>query len=411
MYVGADVYEGLPAATEEDKANTNIFVIGYQEGERVTRGAARKGRIWSQQAADSILDWVRWCRRIGPLLQDDSLSLDLLLRGFVRPRPLEMRPPLAPLAIDWPVLAYAGFSESIKIDINGLEALLIDAELVLTDHRAEGPIRFDVRIDEQRASFEASVNDGRLSYRAVGGDALVLRQRMDPEPLNSYLEREGVTIWFENELAIETSVVYELDRAHSPINLDRLVALDWNGIDITRESQGPKRDQATVQARAAQHLLSLSTWDVVIDDDGTGEIADLVAMRQEADRVIVHLVHCKFSSDPTPGARVDDLYAVCGQAHRSAHHRQHIPDMVTNLVRRETARQTRGRSGLLVGDDRTLTGLLDAVRSRRPDVRVTVVQPGLRKSQARARHLQILGAAEVYVAEVAYGKFDVWCSA
>jgi hypothetical protein len=240
---------------------------------------------------------------------------------------------------------------------------------------------------------------------------MVLRQRADPESLASYLDREGVTIWFENEVAIETSVLFELERVQHPVDLDRLIVLDWTGIDITRESQGPERDPATVQARAATHLLSLAAWDVVIDDDGTGEIADLVAMREEADRIIVHLVHCKYSTKAEPGARVDDLYTVCGQAHRSAHHRQHIPEMVTNLVRRERARQGRGEPGLMVGDAKALTRLQDAVRSRRPEVRVTVVQPGFRKSQARARHLQILGAADVYVAEVAYGKFDLWCSA
>src|SRR5206468_2857165 len=116
-------------------------------------------------------------------------------------------------------------------------------------------------------------------------------------------------------------------------------------------------------------------------------------------------------SSATPGARVEDLYMVCGQAHRSAHHRQHVPEMVTNLVRRETARQTRGQSGLMVGDERALTELQDAVRSRRPEVRVTVVQPGFEKSKARERHLQILDAADLYVADVAYGRFDLWCSA
>jgi hypothetical protein len=56
--------------------------------------------------------------------------------------------------------------------------------------------------------------------------------------------------------------------------------------------------------------------------------------------VIVHLIHCEYSSKAEPGARVDDLYAVCGQAHRSAHHRQHVDAMVANLIRRERQRQT-----------------------------------------------------------------------
>ena len=206
-------------------------------------------------------------------------------------------------------------------------------------------------------------------------------------------------------------MLYELHREQAPIDMDKIVVLSWDGVDIRHESQGPRRDQATVQARAAERLISLAKWDVVIDDDGTGEVADLVALKDDGERVIAHLVHCKYSSAADPGARVTDLYEVCGQAHRSAHHRQHIDAMVANLIRRERQRQEKGHSGLMVGDDAALFAFQDVVRRRRPSLHVTVAQPGLSKAQAQARHLQLLGAADVYVSEVAYGAFDVWCQA
>ena len=108
MHVGADVYEGFPDVERQSKSNTNIFVVAYEEGERVTLGAASKGRIWSQRAADTVLEWLHRCHRLGPKLQDDSISLDGLFRAFVRPRPLEERPSLVPLAIDWPVACLRG---------------------------------------------------------------------------------------------------------------------------------------------------------------------------------------------------------------------------------------------------------------------------------------------------------------
>lgn len=411
MHVGADVYEGFPVAEQQSKSNTNIFVVAYDRGERVTMGAARKGRIWSQQAAESIFEWVQWCRRIGPKLQDETMSLDALFRSFVRPRPLEERPRLIPLAIDWPVLAYAGISESVKLEIDGVQALLIDAELVLTGHEEEGPIGFEVRVGDLAAGYETMVEEGRLVNRALGTEAQVVPERADSEPLSAYLTREGATIWFENEVAIEGDVLYELEREQPPIDLEQLVPVSWEGVDIRCESQGPQRDPATVQARTAERLMSLNDWDLVLDDDGTGEVADLVAIKEDDDRVLVHLVHCKYSSEAESGARVEDLYAVCGQAHRSAHHRQHISEMMGNLVRRERSRLSRGHSGIMVGDEDVLFGFQDIVRRRRPELRVTVVQPGLSKARAEARHLRLLGAADVYVSEVAYGGFDVWCSA
>jgi hypothetical protein len=158
-------------------------------------------------------------------------------------------------------------------------------------------------------------------------------------------------------------------------------------------------------------VISLGDWDVVIDDDDTGEIADLVAIPPAGDRMIVALVHCKFSSNEKPGARVDDLYEVCGQAHRSAHHRQHVQEMLDNLIRRERKRAGEGRTGLLVGDDDTLLGLQDVVRRRRASFRIAIVQPGLSKKKATKNILRLLAVTDVYVSEVAQGTFETCCSA
>ena len=166
----------------------------------------------------------------------------------------------------------------------------------------------------------------------------------------------------------------------------------------------------TVQARAAERLATLEDWDVILDDDDSGEIADLVALREEHGRVIVHLVHCKFSSASDPGARLADLDEVCGQTHRSAHHRQNVDAMVSNLIRRERKRRTAGRTGLLVGDDPTLLEFQDVVRRCRPEFRITIAQPGLSKAVARDQHLILLGVTDKYVSEIAHGTFEVWCS-
>jgi superfamily II DNA or RNA helicase len=410
MHVGADVYEGFPDVERQSKSNTNIFLVGYLEGERVTLGAAAKGRVWSQQAADSILAWVRWCSRIGPRLIDSTITTEALLRSFVRPKPLSERPRLMPLAIDWSWVSYAEVTESVRLEVGDLAGPLLDAELRLTEHTDTGPISYEVRLGDNSLAYQALVDQGNLVHRAVGQEAVVLRERSEPELLSAYLQREGATIWFEREVLVDGSVIYRLDRELPPIDLDKLHVLDWTDVNIRREKQGPNRDPATVQARAAAWLIGLDDWDVVIDDDDSGEIADLVAIRDAGDRMIVALVHCKFSSEDKPGARVEDLYEVCGQAHRSAHQRQHVDEMVDNLIRRERKRASRGRTGLLVGDDDALLGLQDVARRRRASFRIAIAQPGLSKEKATDNILRLLAAADVYVSEVAYGTFETWCS-
>jgi len=50
-------------------------------------------------------------------------------------------------------------------------------------------------------------------------------------------------------------------------------------------------------------------------------------MRRRDDDLEVLLVHCKFSSEPKPGARIEDLYDVCGQAMKM-NRAKSIPDQL-----------------------------------------------------------------------------------
>jgi hypothetical protein len=79
--------------------------------------------------------------------------------------------------------------------------------------------------------------------------------------------------------------------------------LDWTGIDIRVESRGATRRPDSIQARAIAELQTdAEGWAIILDDDGSGEVADIVAMRVDSQGLLVRLVHCKFSSEPFPGA-------------------------------------------------------------------------------------------------------------
>ena len=55
-------------------------------------------------------------------------------------------------------------------------------------------------------------------------------------------------------------------------------------------------------------LADPDPYDVIFDDDGKGEIADVVALRITDSVVSVTLYHCKYSGADTPGARLGDLF-------------------------------------------------------------------------------------------------------
>lgn len=151
---------------------------------------------------------------------------------------------------------------------------------------------------------------------------------------------------------------------------------------------------------------------MIIDDDGPGEIADIVALRIEGNRLVVQLVHCKYSSEDTAGARVEDVYDVCGQAEKSARwRREDARVMLDALIRRARHKQRRtGVTGFEVGGPADLYRLKEKARFLIPDFRIVIAQPGISKAAVSVKQLDILAAAEVYVAETAGSSLHVLCN-
>lgn len=123
-------------------------------------------------------------------------------------------------------------------------------------------------------------------------------------------------------------------------------------------------------------------------------------MRDATDRLQIHLYHCKYSGEREPGARVGDLYEVCGQAQRSIGWSMNPEGMFRRLLLRENQRVRQGRPTRFdKGDARKLEALKTKARFKERTFHVHVVQPGLSASRAGENQLELLAATEVYTQE------------
>jgi superfamily II DNA or RNA helicase len=411
MHVGADVSEGFPVVEEQTKTKTNIFARGYEEGERVTIGAAvKKGRVWSYRVAPTLKHWIGWCDHVGAKLIDDGIDLGEVMGNFIRPESLDERPPLVALAAEWSWEVLLNTSEEMKLVYQGEEWPLIDAELRIVDFSESGPILFEVQSPMWQHVYEAEIKEGKTNYRARDGELKVL-SRGGEEPLSDYLNEHSLSFFMEGDaMLVAPAILLKPPREIPAFDRESLGVLDWEGINIRKESQGPDRDADSIQAKVIAELIASGDWRVVIDDDGSGEIADIVAIRVQDEELVVRLVHCKYSSSDAPGARVADLYEVCGQAQKSARRRHNIQLFFHELIRRERTRSDRhGKTGLH-GQAADLFALQDEARLLRPSFEISIAQPGLSKATASDAQLELLGATEVYLYESAYASFSVLCS-
>jgi hypothetical protein len=154
---------------------------------------------------------------------------------------------------------------------------------------------------------------------------------------------------------------------------------DCSKANIRVESQGTAKRADSVQRTVIEALLTdPDPYDVIFEDDGKGEIADVVALRITDSVVSATLFHCKYSGADTPGARLSDLYEVCGQAQKSARWRDRPNRMLQHMLNREQKRRDRGVSSRIEHDSAAAIKKLKAGwQDYRFEYDVRIVQPGL----------------------------------
>ncbi|NTJ45286.1 hypothetical protein G6L28_22205 [Agrobacterium larrymoorei] len=189
-------------------------------------------------------------------------------------------------------------------------------------------------------------------------------------------------------------------------------AFSWEGVDITQESQGPLRKSGTIQhATIARLLAAEPAYNVIFDCDASGEVADIVAIRRQGRFLDVELYHCKFSSKDKPGARVDDLYEICGQAMKAVRWADPRSKFLQRLRRQEENRQKSCQQTRFISGDRPI---LDDWLTHRRDLvtrfSMTLVQPGYSKARTAPDHLPILGSVQAYLHQTYNIKLSFWSS-
>jgi hypothetical protein len=128
------------------------------------------------------------------------------------------------------------------------------------------------------------------------------------------------------------------------------------------------------------------------------------ALQKVDNALTVKFYHCKFSGSPEPGARVDDLYEVCGQAQKSV--------VWTNksdrILKKFLSREKRG-SKFIRGSMALLKDLFDTTPIKIYEI--VVVQPGLAKNKISLFMSETLGATNDHIQSSGCEALAVWASA
>ena len=396
MLMGIDVSEGLDSLKANERVQNNIFGSGFEGGEPRTLGCSVKGKFWSYARVHDLIDWIHWCHRIGSLLVNEQIPSSAAFASAMRPRQINARPDAHPLVIHWPDDVLFSYEERVEVSLGGEAVSITECDIALNNHERMGPMQFRVSSGGKKAVFEVRFADAGAKYPQVSGPTANIKTPRHSLLLSEYFEEYAPQIDFGDGSFLIYSHHYtppeKLDVR--PLLEDKLTVWDWTDTDIRIESQGPEKREDSIQYRVIQELL-YGDHDIIFDDDGSGEFADVIALRMHEEVVEVLLCHCKYSSGDEPGARLKDVYEVAGQALKSVQFCHKPKRFLRNIIKRERTRLEKNiPSRFEKGDIGTLRRLYSQWDQYRFEYKVWIVQPGFSKSKLSESVLHVLAFVE-----------------
>ncbi|WP_269713294.1 DEAD/DEAH box helicase [Caulobacter sp. NIBR2454] len=416
-YTGAEVVGALSQAEKSGSIKALLSGIGWEHGRQTTVGCTVKGRVWSRDQGGSLPRFIEWAQGVGDKLRDASIDSSKLIDNVLLPTVVTALPTAELLGVDWPVELLRQSEERVVFSDGTSKAAQTTFELTIAGmDRSTNAIEFDLVEATTglwaRFRFELSGPDGYTVTQISGSTVHVTSGKLH-QPLSDYFGDYPPLFRFvdlselDANLHIVPQTPYDLT-----IGEDRFECWDWTGVDITKESMwkdGAERADS-IQAHVAKHYIDAG-FDIVFDDDASGEAADLVCIKAEKDHLRLALVHCKFSGGTTVGERVKDVVEVASQAVRSARWLGRFQHLAQHLkVRNEALKAPSRPSRYLKGGPGELNQLVKFHRFHPIRAEIVMVQPGLSKSKRTSSQDTVLGAALTYLKETVGLDLAIVCS-
>ncbi|MEX2411330.1 MAG: DEAD/DEAH box helicase family protein [Candidatus Paceibacterota bacterium] len=413
MRVGTDIEEALSLAEQQRGQKAFVFGSGYEEGDKITLGCSYKGRIWSYLRSD-LKSFINWCKNIGRKIKDDSIDPNQVLRQTLIPKVVTEIPKIFPTHIDWDDNFYDSAESKISFNIDNREYGLYNCTIELINPTDNGVVDFEIITPSSSAKFriELFIDNGPAEGAQFPDFRIVKTNNVNSEiilgnkiiDLATYLNENPVIIWFADGSTIQGNEYVELKQVIQPYPSDKLISWNWQEVDLSKEAQriNPLR-RDSIQYKVIQRLHQ-GDYDIIYDDDYSGEIADVITIKETNNEIKVEFYHIKFAKDGLVNTRVDNFYEVCGQAQKSIHWKHKKgSEFFEHLLRRKVkARNGEGRSRLEKGTEDDLERLLVLAKNRKPmSFKVFIVQPSLSINNTSEPIMTLLGVTENYLKEVA----------
>lgn len=407
-FIGKAVQDGIKSLEQGTIIKNNFFGVGYREGEKISLGCSVSGKIWSYLRGN-LNELITWCKNIGDVISNENIDPNIVLQNTLKTEKIISRPNILPIMVDWNPDIY-DFSETrFEIHINGNSYDLSNSELNTVERDVADPLQFSFDTSEVSIVFEIELGAVNVDGQNVPYYKIIKRTNIDAvvfhggtqQSIESFLQEFAPTIWFaDGSQLFQNDYIKEKTEA-DVIPLDNIITDNWAGVNLRHESQ----DIAPYVQDSIQYYFInkiRNDFDIIYDDDGKGEIADIVGIKDLSTHIEIHLFHLKGAIEGRVSNDINNFYHVCGQAQKSLNWKYKFrkgKDFFDHLFKRKE-KSLNGIicSRFIKGTEEDLENVLMAAKwEKETKFHIYIVQPALSKAKASRDILQLLGNTYHYL--------------
>lgn len=421
-YYGKDVQEGISLTEQGSLTKNNLFGNGYRDGNKTSIGCSIKGKVWSYMRGN-LQVFVDWCKRIGKLIEDNSIDPNIVLQNTLKIVKIAAPPKVMPISVDWDSDIYQYSERGYSFTINKKEYPFFNVELRISEaNEPSEEIHFEIATEDTVTKFKISYltieesGGQRCSYcvSKISGPDIEFQCRSKRfHDICDYFNdgNNAPVVFFADGSQLFANNYVELHEISAPIPQTNLIPIDWTGVNLSKESQHvAPYEQDSIQYCFAQRLMN--DFDILYDDDSSGEMADLVGIKDEENAIHLHLYHLKYAKDGKISNSITNFYEVCGQAQKSLKWKDRNRDVFNHLLARKEKTYA-GRTGtrILHGTYDDLESFASAANWKKTiKLHIYIVQPALSKANASEDILRLLGCVSDFIKETGGVDLKVYCS-
>ena len=411
-FFGKNVEDGIKQLEQGTLKKNNAFGTGYKAGEKISIGCSVKGKVWAYLRGN-LKELIDWCENLGSILIDQNINPNLFLKNTIIPEIIIIRPPnTLPITIDWnaEIYRHPEHRYNFKVKSIGKTYDLSYSDLNIIDTKIESPIRFSWNSDDISIEFELLLGTKLLEGNSVPDCKIVRIGNADAsvnygnkiKNITEFLNDYPPIIFFADGSQLELNYYFKPRDPVFNFNKDQLYNWNWEGVSLNKESMGIEPYvQDSIQYQFIQKIME--DYDIIYDDDGSGEIADVVAINRSKGKIDIHLFHLKYAKHGKVSNNIDNLYQVCGQAQKSLNWKYRegkelFSHLLKRIVKREKGKEC---SRLVKGSQADLELLYTAVKwNLDTKFHIYIVQPSLDKANVSDSILSLLATTSHYLATV-----------